>query len=636
MSRTDGIQASAGLGAPLQVDADAFRRLGHQLIEDLADRLAAVPHGPVTVAERPSDVRDALGARNGLPEMGTDPADLLRRATSLLFEHSLFNGHPKFLGYITSSPAPIGMLGDLLAAAVNANVGGWNLAPMATEIELQTVRWIAELIGYPVDCGGLMVSGGNMANMLGYFAARAAKTPWDVRTHGVAAKAVRLRVYASSETHTWVQKATDLSGLGTDAVRWIPTDAAQRMDVDALVRQIDEDRAQGDVPVMVVGTAGTVSTGAIDPLRAIARVCRERDIWFHVDGAYGGFAAALPDAPDDLKALAEADSVAVDPHKWLYAPLEVGCCLVRRPEALPAAFSFHPPYYHFDESVVNFFDYGPQNSRGFRALKVWLALQHAGARGYRTMMAHDVAMARLLGERPGGACGVRSARDRAQHHHVPLRPARPARPDGRAEACRSTWTISNRALLDASQKRGEVFVSNAVTDGRFLLRACLVNFNTRDSDIRAVPDLLAPLGRRLDAERRPAGVRQRAVKEDGRRATGDRKLGHTTGGHHECTSGSIGTANRRGRPEPGVVCGRTDGVGVEHRGQARRTARGRHHPPRRQRVSDRGAPRLGDRRGQDRDRRHLGRRGRHERQARAGQRGRRQGRDTRTASPREH
>ncbi len=448
-------------------------------------------------------MRDALGARNGLPETGTDPAELLQRATSLLFEHSLFNGHPKFLGYITSSPAPIGMLGDLLAAAVNANVGGWNLSPMATEIELQTVRWIAELIGYPVDCGGIMVSGGNMANMLGYFAARAAKTPWDVRTHGVAEKAVRLRVYASSETHTWVQKATDLSGLGTDAVRWIPTDAAQRMDVESLVRQIDEDRAQGDVPVMVVGTAGTVSTGAIDPLRIIARVCRERGIWFHVDGAYGGFAAALPDAPDDLKALAEADSVAVDPHKWLYAPLEVGCCLVRRPETLPAAFSFHPPYYHFDESEVNFFDYGPQNSRGFRALKVWLALQQAGAAGYRAMMAHDVAMARLLGEVLAGHAEFEvhgTALSITTFRYVP----RDLRGRAGEPGVQDYLNELNRALLDVSQKRGEVFVSNAVTDGRFLLRACLVNFNTRDSDIRALPELLAPLGRQLDAERRPA------------------------------------------------------------------------------------------------------------------------------------
>ena len=159
--------------------------------------------------------------------------------------------------------------------------------------------------------------------------------------------------------------------------------ATLRMDVAALRRQIDADKAAGDVPCMVVGTAGSVSTGAVDPLPEIQRCVPEHGVWFHVDGAYGGFAAAVPDAPADLRALSAADSVAVDPHKWLYAPLEAGCALVRDPDALRAAFAYHPPYYHFDEQATNYVDYGPQNSRGFRALKVWLALQHAGAAGYR-------------------------------------------------------------------------------------------------------------------------------------------------------------------------------------------------------------------------------------------------------------
>ena len=226
-----------------------------------------------------------------------------------------------------------------------------------------------------------------MANLVGFFAARAARAGWNVREEGVADGGRVLRVYASAETHTWLQKATDLSGLGTSSIRWIPVDADLRMDVAALRAQIEADRSAGDVPLLVVGTAGSVSTGAVDPLRAIAAVCREHGTWFHVDGAYGGLAAAVPGASDDLRALAEADSVAVDPHKWLYAPLEAGCALVRDAEALRAAFSYHPPYYHFEERATNYVDYGPQNSRGFRALKVWLALRHAGAAGYRRMIA---------------------------------------------------------------------------------------------------------------------------------------------------------------------------------------------------------------------------------------------------------
>ena len=361
--------------APLAMDADTFRAHAHALVDQLADLLASVPDRPITPNDAPSELRQALDLNRPLPERGTAAGPLLEGAARHLFDHSLFNAHPRFFGYITAPPAPIGILGDLMASALNPNVGAWMLSPAASEVEAQTIRWVAELIGYPTNCGGLFVSGGNMANLVCFLAARAAKAPWHVREQGMASEAAQsLVVYASAETHTWIQKATDLAGLGTDAVRWIPTDAALRMDVDALRSQVETDTRAGATPFMVVGTAGSVSTGAIDPLREIAALCRERDLWFHVDGAYGGFAAVVPDAPVDLLALSGADSVAVDPHKWLYAPLEAGCSLVRNAEHLRNAFAYHPAYYHFEEAGVNYVDHGPQNSRGFRALKVWLAL----------------------------------------------------------------------------------------------------------------------------------------------------------------------------------------------------------------------------------------------------------------------
>src|SRR3954469_10611294 len=385
--------------APLAMDAETFRTLGHRLVDQLATALDAVPRGPVTRDESPSTVREALDLSGPLPESGTDPGVLLEQTARLLFEHSLFNAHPRFFGYITASPAPIGMLGDLLAAAVNPNVGAWTLSPAATEIEAQTVRWIATFLGYAEDCGGLLVSGGNMANVVCFLAARAARAGWDIRERGVAdERSRRLRVYGSAETHTWIQKAADVSGLGTESIRWIPTDRRQRMDVAALRRQIAADTAAGDLPLIVVGTAGSVSTGAVDPLPDIRAVCDEHGVWFHVDAAYGGFAAAVPEAPEDLRALVQADSVAVDPHKWLYAPLEAGCALVRDPEMLRAAFAYHPPYYHFDEQATNYVDYGPQNSRGFRALKVWLALRQVGAEGYRKMIADDIRLSRAMAQ----------------------------------------------------------------------------------------------------------------------------------------------------------------------------------------------------------------------------------------------
>src|SRR5262252_9378849 len=325
--------------APLEIDGATFRKLGHRLVDQVAEFLESMPHGPVNHAESPSSVRAPPDLSGPLPQFGMDPAPLLEQTAGRLFAHSLINGHPRFFGYITASPAPIGILGDFLASAVNPNVGAWALSPAATEIESQTVRWIASFIGYPLDCGGLLVSGGNMANFVCLLAARAAKAGWSVREQGVSVECVpRLLLYCSTETHTWIQKAADLSGLGTSSIRWIPTEKKLRMDVHALRRQMEADRAAGDVPCSVVGTSGSVSTGAVDPLRDISALCREYDVWFHVDGAYGGFAAAVPDAPDELRALSDADSVAVDPHKWLYAPLEAGCAFVRDPEALRAAF----------------------------------------------------------------------------------------------------------------------------------------------------------------------------------------------------------------------------------------------------------------------------------------------------------
>jgi glutamate/tyrosine decarboxylase-like PLP-dependent enzyme len=494
---------SRGRQAPLAMAPEQFRTLGHTLVDQIASLLESIPHGPVTRDKSPSDVRAALGLNGGLPAEGTDAATLLTATATQVFEHSLFNGHPRFFGYITSSPAPIGILGDLLASAINPNVGAWKLSPAASEIEGQTIRWIAELIGYPTDSGGILVSGGNMANFVGFLAGRAARAGWDIRRDGLSASSPRLTVYASAETHTWVQKATDLAGLGTASIRWIPTRDDLRMDVARLEQHIDADVAEGRVPLMVIGTAGSVSTGAVDPLVEIGRVCRDRGIWFHVDGAYGGVAAAAEGVPEDLRALYLADSVAVDPHKWLYAPLEAGCALVRDPAALRGAFSYHPAYYHFGEHGTNYVDYGPQNSRGFRALKVWLALKQVGANGYRRMISDDMALSRAMAaavERHPDLQLVTQALSIATFRFVPP-DLRSRMGEPRSEAYLNQL---NEALLDAIQRGGEAFVSNAVVTGRYVLRACIVNFHTTQADVEAIPELVARLGRTLDATMRPA------------------------------------------------------------------------------------------------------------------------------------
>jgi glutamate/tyrosine decarboxylase-like PLP-dependent enzyme len=252
---------------------------------------------------------------------------------------------------------------------------------------------------------------------------------------------------------------------------------------------------------MVVGTAGSVSTGAVDPLPDLASLCKEHDVWFHVDGAYGGFAAAVPEAPADLRGLTLADSIAVDPHKWLYAPLEAGCALVRDPERLRAAFAHHPPYYHFDERATNFVDYGPQNSRGFRALKVWLAMRHAGAAGYRRMIADDIRLSRAMADAVSKSDSLQLVTQDLSITTFRYVPPELRERIGDEDVERYLDAV-NRALLDRLQRGGEAFVSNAVIGGSYLLRACIVNFNTTQSDVEAVPAIVTRLGRAVDAELR--------------------------------------------------------------------------------------------------------------------------------------
>jgi aromatic-L-amino-acid/L-tryptophan decarboxylase len=514
--------------SPIDLTPEEFRALGHGLVERIADFLASLPDRPVNPGESLQSVRGVLGVRP-LPESGRNPAELLAEAADLLFEHSLLTGHPRHLAYIIGSPAPIGGLADLLAASLDPNVSSWWRSAMATEIEAQAVRWIAELVGYPADSGGLLTSGGSMANYIGLLAARKARTPWEVRSRGLVEGGCRpLRVYASDQTHAWIEKAADMFGLGTDSIRWIASDAHQRIELEALARAIQVDRQRGDLPLLVVGNAGTTATGAIDPLAELADICKQAQVWLHVDGAYGAFAAMLEDAPLDLHALALADSLALDPHKWLYQPLEAGCALVRDAALLKDTFTYHPPYYRFPpvdgEEPLNFYQLGPQNSRGFRALKVWLSLQQVGRQGYRHMLAEDIRLAQLLYQRISAHPELQAftnnlsittfryvpgdLRERLSSQ-APFGKVLPVDGTLRAPSTQqSPDTVEsylnrlNDALLAHLQTSGEVYISNAMLGETFLLRACVVNFRTGEDDIEAIPEIVARFGRQVDRQLR--------------------------------------------------------------------------------------------------------------------------------------
>lgn len=488
---------------PVNISKTEFRKIGHDLIDTISDFLETIDERPVTTGESPEQLQKILGA-SSIPDDGIPPSELLSVATDLLISHSLFNGHPKFLGYITSSPAPIGILADLLATSVNPNVGANILSPMATEIEKQTVKWLAELIGVSPSWGGIFVSGGNMANFTAFLAARTAKAPESIKENGISNESRKMVVYCSRATHTWIEKAAILFGLGKNAIRWIQSDQTNRMNTDTLEYTIKSDIRNGIRPIMVIGNAGDVSTGVVDDLRNIARICRKYDLWFHVDGAYGIPAVVIPELKELFAGIEEADSVALDPHKWLYSPMEAGCTLVKDPENLIKTFSTHPPYYNFsshdDPTTVNFYEYGFQNSRGFRALKVWLIIQQVGKNGFIKMFKQDIQLSRLLFD-----ISEKHPELEAVTQNLSITTLRYIPSDYSASEDDGTYLNKlNEELLNELQHGGEVFLSNAVVNGKYCLRACFVNFRTTEQDVKEIVEIIVKKGRVIHKSFKPA------------------------------------------------------------------------------------------------------------------------------------
>jgi glutamate/tyrosine decarboxylase-like PLP-dependent enzyme len=476
--------------APIGMRGAEFKDIGYRLIDAIAGFIENIDAKPVTTDLSFTQLSAIIG-RDPLPENGKPAKDIVHHATDLLLQYSLLNGHPKFLGYITSSAAPIGALADLLAAAVNPNVGARILSPAATAIEKQVVKWLGALIGLPSCFDGLLVSGGNMANFTAFCTALHVKIPGH-KKEGIAAAKGKPLIYCSKATHTWIEKAASFTGMGTDSIRWIPTDDAGGMDVTALEQMLQQDKGDHHLPLIVVGTAGDVSTGAVDDLKVIASICQRYECWFHIDGAYGVPAAVIPEQRSLFEGMEEADSIAVDPHKWLYAPLEAGCTLVKDPNHLIQTYSSHPVYYNFNNEdepeARNFYEYGFQNSRGFRALKVWMILRQAGRRGFMEMIATDIRLAGML---------YRLASEHAELEaitcHLSIVTFRYC-PQGYPD---SDLNALNERLLNEMQQHGEVFLSNAVVGGRYCLRACIVNFRTSEKDVKDIIEIVVRNGRKL-------------------------------------------------------------------------------------------------------------------------------------------
>ncbi|MEP1033032.1 aminotransferase class V-fold PLP-dependent enzyme [Ekhidna sp.] len=478
---------------PIEISKDEFKKIGTQLVDNIAGFMEEIGNRPVTTNKSNEELKNLVGTTS-LPEHGTPAGRLLSQTANILIDNSLHNGHPKFMGYITSSAAPIGMLADLLAAAVNPNVGANILSPVATEIEKQTIQWLAEMIGVSSTYSGILVSGGNMANFTAFLAARTAKSTKNFKEDGFSNHVEKMTIYCSQSTHTWIDKAAVLFGLGTKSIKWISINDHNQMDIKELETSILTDIENGYKPMMVIGTAGDVSMGVVDNLKQIAVICKAYNMWFHIDGAYGAPAAVVPRFKKMFEGIEEADSIALDPHKWLYSPLEAGCTLVKDAKHLIDAYSAHPEYYNFhSESSHNYYEYGLQNSRGFRALKVWLALKQVGKKGYQKMINEDIELSEYMFEQANAhkelEAGTQSL-SIATLRYIPV--------NGAEEHLKPEYLNKlNEEILNEIQSGGEAFISNAMMNENYYLRACIVNYRTSKKDIEEVIDTVVKIGREV-------------------------------------------------------------------------------------------------------------------------------------------
>jgi aromatic-L-amino-acid/L-tryptophan decarboxylase len=452
---------------PLDLSEGQFRSLAARLSSIAGDYYALLPDAPAYPHVSGAQTREAFD--EPLPEKGLQEGAL--DALDKVIEMSRAPSG-RFFGYVLGSGEPVAALADLLASVLNQNVTAWRSAPAAVTIERQVIRWMAQALG----CAGMtgsLCGGGSSANLMALAMAREARLP--ANEHGTQPGVV----YTSSEAHMSMAKSVALLGLGRRNLRLIPVDSSQRMHVGALERSIAQDRAAGQTPVAVVASAGTVSTGAIDPLEAIGALCREEGIWLHVDGAYGVPAALV--AADKFRGLSGADSLSLDLHKWMYQPVDCGLLLYKDPGRARAAFAHTGEYARVLETQPDeafaFFEESTELSRRFRALKIWLSLRYHGLEAFRTAIRADLEHARQLAD------SIRNTPE--------LELLAPVELSAVCFRYRATDEI-NSAILRRVIEGGRVYLSNASVHGHFALRACFVNHRTRPADVALiVPEVLA-------------------------------------------------------------------------------------------------------------------------------------------------
>jgi glutamate/tyrosine decarboxylase-like PLP-dependent enzyme len=467
-----------------------LRSLGHRMLDDIFDDLATLREQP---AWRPLPEASAAALTPPLPLHGRPAEEVYRTLAEHLVPYTIGNRHPRAWGWVRGTGTPLAMLADMLASGLNAHVAGGHQGPVV--VEETCLRWLAELMGMPPESSGLLTTGATMANLIGLAVGRHAKAGYDIRKQGLqGCMHPQLLVYGSTETHSWALKAVELLGLGRDAYRQIPVTEAHRIDLEQLELQIEHDHQAGHRPAVVIANCGTVNTGAIDDLPAIAALCRKHDMWFHVDGAFGALLRLTKEYEYLVRGIEQADSLAFDLHKWVYLPFEIGCVLIRDPGMHTATFATQASYLEEAEEGIMagglpFADRGVELTRGFRALKLWMSLQVHGVDTYARLIAQNMAQATYFEALIAASPRLELVAPRPTNV-VCFRYRRPGLDETALDAL-------NRRLVIELQESGRYIVSSTVLDGQYALRVAITNHRSQKGDFTALAEDCVRFGDQL-------------------------------------------------------------------------------------------------------------------------------------------
>lgn len=473
----------------LEMTPEAFREMGYKAIDLIADNLERIQQRNEPARRPvPPDLKEHL-LNQPLPVEGTDPLTLLNFAQKNIYPYPLGHINPRFFAWVNSPAAPISIIGELLAASMNTSAAGGDQA--STYLEHSVLNWLKEIMGFSQENGAILVSGGSMATIVGLAVMRHVKSQTgNMRQEGLGQEPAQMVIYKSSEGHTCIDKAVELLGFGHKNLRTIPVDTDFKMDLDQLIRQIQTDHKEGLYPVCVIGNAGTVNTGAIDTLNDIADICQQENLWFHIDGAFGGVGILSDQVKHLFTGIERADSLGIDPHKWMYIPVECGCAIVKDKEAMRNTFSLVPAYIRDDRQLPWFSEFGPQQTRGFRALKLWFAMKHIGTKGYRHLITRDIQLAQSLQNK---------IRNRSDFQLIATGPLTVTCFRYTPSNASNLETL-NRAVLAQVQQQGDVYLTSTELNGEFVLRANIVNFRTNEDDLDFLLNTISEVGNQLSTK----------------------------------------------------------------------------------------------------------------------------------------